>query len=111
MGKIVQQLLHTQDKDRSHLCKLTGWPRSSVDKLLVKKNWNNLEMLVVSQALHVKLSDYLYPEEEPKFPKSEYDAEVAARHRAERTVEEQRQQLLLLQTEVDTLKFAMAQRK
>ncbi|MBK7148958.1 MAG: hypothetical protein IPH78_09065, partial [Bacteroidetes bacterium] len=109
MGKIVLQLLHTQQKDRNQLCKLTGWSRTSVDKLLLKKNWSNLEMLVVSQALHVKLSDYLYPEEEPQYPKSAYDAEVAARQRAEHTVEEQRHQLVLLQTEVDTLKYAMAQ--
>jgi hypothetical protein len=111
MGKVVRQLLDEKKTNRNQLSKLTGWDRNSVDKLLLKKNWTALEMLVVGNALQVKLTDYLYPEEEPKFPKSAFDAEVEARLKAERTVADQQYRIDMLQKEVETLKYAMEHTK
>jgi hypothetical protein len=107
MGKIVQKLLMEMKKDRNQLSKLTGWGRNSIDKLLLKKIWSGLEMLVVGNALQVKLTDYLYPEEEPKFPKSMFDAEVEARLKAERTAADQQYRADMLQKEVEVLKYAI----
>lgn len=107
MGQLVQQLLIEMKKDRSQLSKLTGWQRSSIDKLLLKKNWSALEMVVVGNALKVKLTDYLHPEEEPKFPKSMLDAEVEARLKAERTTADLQYRVDMLEKEVEVLKYAI----
>lgn len=107
MGKIALKIMHDNKVDRQQMCKRTGWERTSIDKLLLKKVWSGLEMLVVGNALNVKLTDYLYPEEELKFPKSVLDAEVEGRLKAERQVTDLQYRIALLQKEVETLKYTI----